>query len=275
MPRSAPTARSTARALWLLGLRHPTDVEDVRAAWRARVAQAHPDRRSDHPESAHRLTAAFNDARDVCERWAASGQPWPEPGSLLVAVDEGWDDIEDDEEAEPGPPPPSAEELRGTARSGLRPGDLVQLDESLGRVAEVWAESESSPVVVVLDDGSRTTAAEVEPAGYGCPVCGWCEGPALDDHQRRPCPACLRDLSALERHARSADDVAAGVARRAGQGCRTADELGDHALGELARERVRWIAGVRRRPRDERRGALLAAFAHGFALWADAGQRVP
>jgi hypothetical protein len=130
-------------------------------------------------------------------------------------------------------------------------------------------------VLVTLDDGRRTTAAEVEPAGYGCPVCGWCEGPALEHPGRRPCPACLSDLGALERHARSADDVAAGVARRAGQGCRTADELTDHGLGELARERVRWISGVRRRPRDERRGALLAAFAHGFAVWADADQRVP
>jgi curved DNA-binding protein CbpA len=63
--RRRPTARDTVRALWLLGLREPADVDEIRAAWRDRVAQAHPDRRRDNNEAATRLTAAFNDARDI------------------------------------------------------------------------------------------------------------------------------------------------------------------------------------------------------------------
>jgi hypothetical protein len=82
--RRRPTERDTVRALWLLGLRDPQGVAEIRQAWKDRVAQTHPDRRLEQNEAANRLTAAFNDARDVCERWAESGLPWPEPKRAKV-----------------------------------------------------------------------------------------------------------------------------------------------------------------------------------------------
>jgi len=102
------------RALWLLGLREPEDVEEIRAAWKERVAQAHPDRRLENNEAATRLTAAFNDARDICERWAASGLPWPEPGPRVVRLWEPGDEWpEDDRPPAPAKRVPTPEEERG------------------------------------------------------------------------------------------------------------------------------------------------------------------
>src|SRR5689334_2881745 len=120
------SSTAVARALWLLGLTDPVSVEEIREAWKRRVARAHPDRRSDHPEAAHRLTAAFNDARDVLERWAATGQPWPRPGLRVVQFQPDEDELDEDETAdEPARRVPTPDELRGERRSGLRPGDLV------------------------------------------------------------------------------------------------------------------------------------------------------
>jgi hypothetical protein len=271
------SARRCARALWLLGLADPKDVDEVRSAWKVRVAQAHPDRRGDHPDAAHRLTAAFNDARDVCERWAATGQPWPRPSRGLQRV-ELWTGDEDDADDRPEPAPrrsPSPDEARGERLCGLRPGDLVrELDAHglpHGRVLEVrrvTATGESP--VVELADGREQPASSLGLACFGCPVCGACEGPLRERMRRRPCLACLRDLQRLERERGAADAIADAVAMRARAGRVHADDLGDHALGELARERIRWCGALRRRPRHERSDALLAAFAHGFAVWGDA-----
>jgi hypothetical protein len=267
-----PTARDTLRALWLLGLREPEDVEEIRAAWRERVAQAHPDRRLENNEAATRLTAAFNDARDICERWAASGLPWPEPGPRIVRLWEPDDPQDSDDDRPPAPARrvPTPEEERGERRAGLRPGDHVrQIDGSddLWRVRRVTADDATGPIVVELEDGTRRDAGTLEPAAYGCPVCGLCAGPAVEHPDRRPCPDCLAALTRLERQPGSVEAVLSELQSRARRGIKIADELGDHGLGEQARERIRWSDGVRRRPREERRGALLAAFAHGFAVW--------
>ena len=82
-------------------------------------------------------------------------------------------------------------------------------------------------------------------------------------------------LSGVPRGARAAGALRArgraGAARhplacpRRPRDCRRARRLG---LEELARERFRWAEGVGRRPREERRGKMLAAYAHAYALWA-------
>ena len=98
-------------------------------------------------------------------------------------------------------------------------------------------------------------------------MCGRCEGPGLDRIVRRPCPECLADLERLEHDPPSADGIARAMAARARSGRVRADALGDPGLAELARERIRWAESLARRPREERRGAMLAAFAHAFAVW--------
>ena len=164
---------------------------------------------------------------------------------------------------------PTPEEERGERRAGLRPGDHVRpIDgDDLWRVRRVTADDTTGPIVVELEDGSQRDASTLEPAAYGCPVCGLCAGPAVEHPDRRPCPDCLAALTRLERQPGSVEAVLSELQSRARRGIRIADELGDHGLGEQARERIRWSDGVRRRPREERRGALLAAFAHGFAVW--------
>jgi hypothetical protein len=273
--RRRPTARDTLRALWLLGLREPQDVEEIRVAWKERVAQAHPDRRLDNNEAATRLTAAFNDARDICERWAESGLPWPEPGPRVVRLwgsDDPDDEAHTDDDDRPGSPArrvPTPDEERGERRAGLRPGDRVRAPDGddVWRVRRVTAEATTGPIVVELEGGTERDASTLELAAYGCPVCGLCAGPAVEHPGRRPCPDCLAALTRLEREPGSVEAVLSELQSRARRGIRIADELGDHGLGEQARERIRWSDGVRRRPREERRGALLAAFAHGFAVW--------
>jgi hypothetical protein len=264
------------RALWLLGLRDPQDLEEIRTAWKNRVAQAHPDRRLDNNDAATRLTAAFNDARDICERWAESGMPWPEPGPRVVRLYEPDDSDEHPQEDDERPPAPAkrvatADEERGERRAGLRPRDRVRaidgIDDEIWRVRRVTAEDTTGPVSVELEDGTTRDASALELAAYGCPVCGLCAGPAVEHPSRRPCPDCLAALVRLEREPGSVEKVLSELQTRARRGIRIADELGDHGLGESARERIRWSEGVRRRPREERRGALLAAFAHGFAIW--------
>jgi hypothetical protein len=266
------------RALWLLGLREPEDVEEIRTAWKQRVAQAHPDRRLDNNEAATRLTAAFNDARDICERWAESGLPWPEPGPRVVRLYEHDDDddiarADEDERPAPAKRVPTPEEERGERRAALRPGDRVRpIDgDDVWRVRRVTAADTTGPVAVELEDGETRDASTLELAAYGCPVCGLCAGPAVEHPGHRPCPDCLLALRRLEREPGSVEAVLSALQTRARRGVRIAGELGDHGLGEEARERVRWSEGVRRRPREERRGALLAAFAHAFAVWGNVG----
>ena len=95
------------------------DVEEIRAAWKERVAQAHPDRRLENNEAATRLTAAFNDARDICERWAASGLPWPEPGPRVMRLWEPGDEWPEDDRP---PAPASGCRRRRRSAANVVPG---------------------------------------------------------------------------------------------------------------------------------------------------------
>ncbi len=121
---------------------------------------------------------------------------------------------------------------------------------------------------VELEDGTFAAPAELAPVAYGCPVCGLCSGPAVERPALRPCPPCLADLVQLERSERAVEPALRGIRSRARAGRATAAELGDSGLEEAARERFRWAEGVARRPREERRGRMLAAYAHAYALWA-------
>jgi hypothetical protein len=121
---------------------------------------------------------------------------------------------------------------------------------------------------VELDDGSSAAPGELAPVAYGCPVCGKCAGPAVERPALRPCPECLEELVRLERSERAVEPALRGMRSRARAGRATAAELGDSGLEELARERFRWAEAVGRRPREERRGRILAAYPHAYALWA-------
>ena len=70
MRRRAPRTSECARALWLLGLQPPVDPDELAAAWKRRVARAHPDLHAvseQRSEAATVLTRALNDARDTLQ----------------------------------------------------------------------------------------------------------------------------------------------------------------------------------------------------------------
>ena len=209
------------------------------------------------------MTAAFNQARELCEWWLEAGEPWPKPmppEALRTA----------EPERVVRPPARTPEQNR----SSFRAGDLVARvvpgrDPATEPVLAVRASGTGEDGRVELEDGS--TAAPGRP---------------------RPCRLRLSRVRALQRPGRRAAGAAAvssrasrsscswsarsapwspalrGIRSRARAGRATAAELGDHGLEELARERYRWAEGVGRRPREERRGKMLAAYAHAYALWA-------
>src|SRR5256885_1071026 len=76
--RSSP--RDCARALWLLGIEPPVTPAQLQAAYRARIAQAHPDLHLDseaRTEAANVLSRALNEARDLVAEWIAADRSWP------------------------------------------------------------------------------------------------------------------------------------------------------------------------------------------------------
>jgi hypothetical protein len=262
MSSRAPSYPQIARAQWLLGLDAPESAEEIRRAWKERVARTHPDRNAERAGAATRVTAAFNQARELCEWWLEAGEPWPKPmpPEALRAAEP---------ERVVRPPARTPEQNR----SSFRVGDLVTRvvpgrDPAAEPVLTVQATGTGEDTRVVLDDGSTAAPADLVPVAYGCPVCGHCSGPAVERPALRPCPACLAELVQLERSERAVEPALRGIRSRARAGRATAAELGDHGLEELARERYGWAEGVGRRPREERRGKMLAAYAHAYALWA-------
>lgn len=262
MSSRAPSRTQIARAQWLLGVDAPESTDEIRRAWKERVARTHPDRNADRAGAATRVTAAFNQARELCEWWFEAGEAWPKPMPPEALRTP---------EPERAVRPPARTPQQN--RSSFRAGDLVARvipgrDPASEPVLAVRSAGTEEGGRVELEDGTSAAPADLAPVAYGCPVCGLCSGPAVERPALRPCPPCLADLVQLERSERAVEPALRGIRSRARAGRATAAELGDNGLEVLARERYGWAEGVGRRPREERRGRMLAAYAHAYALWA-------
>ena len=123
-PRRTPTVADCRRALWLLGAQPPLDHAGVLKAWRARVAQSHPDRHvgdERREQAAATLTRALNEARETLDWWIDEDLDWPAPGAGGVR------EVRFDE-PEPWPEREPAEAVAPVCPlTGLRRGDQVRL----------------------------------------------------------------------------------------------------------------------------------------------------
>jgi hypothetical protein len=262
MSSRAPSRAQIARAQWLLGVDAPETTDEIRRAWKERVARTHPDRNADRATAATRVTVAFNQARELCEWWLEAGEAWPKPmpPEALRAPEP---------ERVVRPPARTAAQNRSSFRMGDHVARVVPgRDPAAEPTLVVRAGGTAEDGRIELADGSTAAPGDLVPVAYGCPVCGLCSGPAVERPALRPCPSCLAELVQLERSERAVEPALRGIRSRARAGRATAAELGDHGLEELARERYGWAEGVARRPREERRGKMLAAYAHAYALWA-------
>ena len=246
MPRRS-SPRDCARALWLLGLEPPVTPAQLQTAYRARIAQAHPDLHLDseaRTEAANVLTRALNEARDLVSAWIASDRTWPVlAGSAQVART---------------PPPPDPVPAPLCRRVWPYDGDVevVAGTEPDGR--RPW---------VILRDRGAVRAERVMLAAYQCPACGRCAGPAVERPLLRPCPDCLADLRALERRPDETRRVRSAIEARAEAGLAEARALHDERLEQRAESRRRWARSLRRAGSDDLRAALLAAFTNAFDRW--------
>jgi hypothetical protein len=264
MPSRRVSDRDCSRALWLLGLSAPVTADELTAAYRARISQAHPDRHvgsAERSEAANTLTRALNDARAVVADWIGSGRDWPAAPAHAV----NGSSRPAPRPAQPAAPAPVCR------RTGLRPGDLVRVwpyDGDARTVAGTVFASRYAPAWVVLEDGSEVPAERVRLASFACPVCGICAGPAVEHPVVRPCPECLIDLRRLERHAAEAVRVRSAIEARAQAGMAAAGGLGDERMAERARERRGWARRLRSAPADDLHAALISAFTNAFDRWA-------
>ena len=253
--RSSP--RDCARALWLLGIEPPVTPAQLQAAYRARIAQAHPDLHLDseaRTEAANVLSRALNEARDLVAEWIASDRSWPAlAGSAHVARN---------------PPPPDPVPAPLCRRTGLRSGDLVRVWPYDGEVEVVaGTEPDGERTWVILRDRGAVRAERVMLAAYQCPACGRCAGPTVERPLLRPCPDCLADLRALERRPDETRRVRSAIEARAEAGLAEARALRDERLEQRAESRRRWARGLRRAGPDDLRAALLSAFTNAFDRW--------
>jgi hypothetical protein len=262
MSSRAPSRTQIARAQWLLGVDAPESTDEIRRAWKERVARTHPDRNAERASAATRVTVAFNQARELCEWWLEAGEAWPKPMPPEALRTP-------EPERVVRAPARTPEQNRSSFRRGDHVARVVPGRDAAGEpMIVVRAGGTAEDGRVELEDGTTAAPADLVPVAYGCPVCGLCSGPAVERPALRPCPPCLAELVQLERSERAVEPALRGIRSRARAGRATAAELGDNGLEELARERFRWAEGVGRRPREERRGKMLAAYAHAYALWA-------
>ena len=263
-----PTRRDCARALWLLGLEPPVGDRELAAAWRERVAQAHPDRHQDDAarrQAAETLTRALNAARDVLATWIDAGRDWPEPlagrgPSAPDRPEEGTERVPDEAPAVPRP----------CAETGLVPGDRVRVwpyDGEVEVVEGVEHDASGQALWVRLVDGNLARARRVRLAAFSCMVCGACAGPAVEHPALRPCPDCLIDLRRLEQDPDDADRIRRAMEVRATAGLATARVVGDRRLEDRARSRRGWARMLAHAEADELQRALLERFAHAYEAW--------
>ena len=268
-PSAAPGARDCVRALWLLGLTAPVTREEVTTAWRARVSRTHPDLHGSSAaktEAAAVLTRALNDARTTLNRWIDERRDWPDArpaGPRPVRLD--------DTAPEPWPERPQAPEPAVVdRRTGLRAGDRVRLWPYDGEVEQVQgteADGPEGPTWVLLADAPAVRSERVRLAAYGCPVCGFCAGPAVDEPAVRPCPDCLVDLRRLDDRPGEAPRIRRGIEARAQAGLDIARDLDDGRLIDRAQERRRWARRLRDAGPDDLHAALLSAFGRAWERW--------
>lgn len=256
MPRRT-SPRDCARALWLLGIEPPVTSARLQAAYRARIAQAHPDLHLDseaRTEAANVLSRAINEARDLVSDWIAADRDWPALAGSRTAS------------RSPAPPDPMPAPV--CRRTGLRAGDLVRVWPYDGDVEVVaGTEIDREQAWVILPDRGAVRADRVTLAAYQCPACGRCAGPAVERPVLRPCPECLADLRALERRPDETRRVRSAIEARAEAGLAEARVLRDERLEQRAESRRRWARGLRRAGPDDLRAALVSAFTNAFDRW--------
>jgi hypothetical protein len=253
--RSSP--RDCARALWLLGIEPPVTPAELQTAYRARIAQAHPDLHLDseaRTEAANVLSRALNEARDLVSEWIAADRSWPALEGAGHVVRK--------------PPPPDPVPAPLCHRTGLRSGDLVRVWPYDGEVEVVaGTEPDGQRMWVILRDRGAVRAERVMLAAYQCPACGRCAGPAVERPLLRPCPDCLADLRALERRPDETRRVRSAIEARAEAGLAEARALRDERLEQRAESRRRWARSLRRAGSEDLRAALLSAFTNAFDRW--------
>ena len=272
MSSRAPSYPQIARAQWLLGLDAPESAEEIRRAWKERVARTHPDRNAERAGAATRVTAAFNQARELCEWWLEAGEAWPKPMPPEA--------LRTPEPERVVRPPARTPEQN---RSSFRAGDLVArvcrgATPRPSRCSRCARAGTGEDGRIELDDGSSAAPGDLVPVAYGCPVCGHCSGPAVERPALRPCPACLAELVQLERSERAVEPALRGIRSRARAGRATAAELGDsRSRGARARAlslgRGRRAPAARGAPRQDARGLCARLCALGCRL--DGARRTP
>jgi hypothetical protein len=256
--RRRPSERDCARALWLLGIEPPVTTARLQGAYRARIAQAHPDLHHESEtrrEAANVLSRALNAARDLVAEWIASEREWPR----LAGTGEA---------AASAPAPPDPVPVPVCRRTGLRAGDLVRVWPYDGDVKVVaGTEPDRDRTWVILRDRGAVRSDRVMLAAYQCPACGRCAGPPVEQLLLRPCPECLADLRVLERRPAETRRVRSAIEARAEAGLAEARALRDERLAQRAESRRRWARSLRRAGPDDLRAALLSAFTNAFDRW--------
>ncbi len=269
MARRGPSVADCRRALWLLGVTPPVDHAGVLRAWRARVAQTHPDRHlgdERREEAAATLTRALNDARATLDRWIDEDRDWPPQAGGLQEVrfdtPEPWPERKAETEAAPVDP-----------RTGLRAGDRVRIWPYDGDVQVVdgteYDHRDRSTWVSLVGREGAVRADKIRLAAFSCPTCGACAGPRVDHPSIRPCPDCLIDLRRLERTAAEAPRIRKAIEARARAGEAHAADIGDPRFMDRARERRRWARRLVTADSDDLHAALLSAFGGAWERWGE------
>ena len=257
MPRRT-SPRDCARALWLLGIEPPVTSAQLQAAYRARIAQAHPDLHLDseaRTEAANVLSRAINEARDLVSEWIAADRDWPALAGSRAAS------------RSPAPPDPMPAPV--CRRTGLRAGDLVRVWPYDGDVEVVaGTEIDREQAWVILRDRGAVRARPGDARRVPVPGVRPVRRPggraaACCDRAPSASPTCAP--SSAGRTRRAGCEAPSRPARR--PGLAEARVLRDERLEQRAESRRRWARGLRRAGPDDLRAALVSAFTNAFDRW--------